>query len=113
MPRKFSGPMASMVDSPTAEHMEWRSPTQSQNSNILPVSMPNFATSDGFAETATKCLPSDFSSAPSPANSQARADNAFAIVSRVVNESEQIINRVSEGSKLRTLSTNSDPSILP
>jgi hypothetical protein len=36
------------------------------------VSIPNFATSAVFVETATKCLAIDFSSPPRPASAQAR-----------------------------------------
>ena len=53
---KFSGPMAIIVERPIAEFIEYRPPTQSQNSNIFAVSMPNLATSPAFVETATKCL---------------------------------------------------------
>ena len=55
MARKCSGPMAGMVDKPIAESIEYRPPTQSQNSNMFAVSMPNLATSAALVETATKC----------------------------------------------------------
>ena len=48
--------MAIMVESPIADDIEYRPPTQSQNSNMLAVSIPNFATSRAFVEIATKCL---------------------------------------------------------
>ena len=60
MARKFSVPMASIVERPIAESIEYRPPTQSQNSNMLAVSMPNLATSEALVETATKCLATDF-----------------------------------------------------
>ena len=47
-----------------AESMEYRPPTQSQNSNIFAVSIPNCATSDAFVETATKWLATALSSPP-------------------------------------------------
>ena len=58
--RNCSGPMAIIVERPIAESIEYRPPTQSQKPNILAVSMPNFATSSVFVETATKCLATAF-----------------------------------------------------
>ena len=49
-----------MVESPMAESIEYRPPTQSQNPNMFAVSMPNFETSAAFVETATKCLATAF-----------------------------------------------------
>src|SRR5262249_13053988 len=43
-PRNSLEPMASMVESPIAEVIEYRPPTQSQNPNMFAVSMPNFVT---------------------------------------------------------------------
>ena len=76
------------------------------------VSMPNFATSAALAETATKCLDTDFSSPPKPPTSQARAAWALVIVSSVVNVFEETMNRVSDGTRSRTASTKSLPSTL-
>ena len=42
-----------------AESIEYRPPTQSQNPNMLAVSMPNSETLAAFVETATKCLATD------------------------------------------------------
>src|ERR1700756_5177251 len=39
--------MASIVERPIAESIEYRPPTQSQKPNMLAVSMPNLDTSDG------------------------------------------------------------------
>ena len=50
---------------------------------MLAVSMPNFATSGPFVETATKCFATAASSWSAP-SSQARAAFAVVIVSRVV-----------------------------
>ncbi len=58
--------------------------------------MPNFATASAFVDTATKCLATDLASPPRPACDQARADQAFVIVSNVVKVLEQIMNSVSE-----------------
>ena len=74
MARKLSGPIAIMEDSPIAESTEYRPPTQSHVTNIFAVSMPNFATSSAFVETATKCFATDFSSLPKLACNQSRAD---------------------------------------
>ena len=72
--------------------------------------MPNFATASALVDTATKCLATDLASPPRPACDQARADQAFVIVSNVVKVSEQIMNSVSEGSRSRTASLKSLPS---
>src|SRR5216683_2387500 len=75
MARKLSGPIATMVDRPIAESIEYRPPTQSQNPNMLAVSMPNAATRSAFVETATKCLATAESS-PSRSTSHLRAQVA-------------------------------------
>src|SRR3954449_495301 len=93
-----------------AESTEERPPTQSQVTNIFEVSMPNFATASAFVDTATKCLATDLASPPRPAWDQARADQAFVIVSNAVKVLEQIMNSVSEGSRSRTASSKSLPS---
>ena len=93
--------MASMVERPIAESIEYRPPTQSQNSNMFAVSIPNFATSSALVETATKCLATAFSSPPSRASSQARAVAALVIVSSVVNVFDETMNSVSAGSRSR------------
>ncbi len=74
--------------------------------------MPNFFTSAAFVETATKCLATDFSSPPKPCSDQLRAVWAFVIVSNVVNVFEETMKRVSAGSRSRTASTKSVPSML-
>src|SRR4030095_2832753 len=89
-----------------------RPPTQSQNSNMLAVSMPNLATSEVFVETATKCRATDFSSPPKPATDHARAVWALVIVSRVVNVFDDMTNRVSDGSRSLTASAKCVPSML-
>ena len=71
--RKFSAPIASIVDRPIAESMEYRPPTQSQNSNMLRVSMPNSETFAALVETATKCLATALASPPSAWSDQSRA----------------------------------------
>ena len=81
---KRSGPMATMVDRPMAESIEYRPPTQSQKPNMFAVSMPNAATRSALVETATKCL-ATASSVPSWPTSQSRAECALVSVSRVPN----------------------------
>ncbi len=49
-----SGPMAIISDRPIAEPTEYRPPTQSQNPNMLAVSIPNADTFSAFVDTATK-----------------------------------------------------------
>src|SRR4030095_1441419 len=100
-----------MIDSPTAEPIEYRPPTQSQNSNMLPASMPKLTTSALLVETATKCFDIAASS-PIAFKHHWRAARALVNVSRVVNVFEQTMNRVSSGSTARTASVKSVPSTL-
>ena len=109
--RKFSGPIAIIVDRPIAESIEYRPPTQSQNSNMFAVSMPNLLTSSALVETATKCLAIAFSSC-NAARHQARAVRALVIVSSVVNVFDETMNSVSAGSRSRVASAKSVPSTL-
>ena len=51
-----SGPIAIIVDSPIAESIEYRPPTQSQKPNMLAVSIPKAATFSALVLTATKCF---------------------------------------------------------
>ena len=74
--------------------------------------MPNFDTSAAFVETATKCFATDFSSPPIPASDQARAVWALVMVSRVVKVFEETMKSVSAGSRSRTVSAKSVPSML-
>ena len=103
MSRKPSGPMATISESPIAESTEYRPPTQSQNSNMFSVSMPNSATFSALVETATKCLATAFG-VPSLESSQSRAVRAFVSVSSVVNVFEDTMNSVSCGSRSRVAS---------
>ena len=112
MARKLSGPMASMVERPIAEHMEYRPPTQSQKANMLAVSMPNSDTFCALVETATKCFATACLSPPNPLSSQSRALSALVMVSSVVKVLEETMNSVSAGSRSRVASTKSIPSTL-
>ena len=68
----WSGPSAIMLDSPIAESIEYRPPTQSQNPNMFAVSIPNSDTRSALVDTATKwfatasCVP-EGAPPPSPA----------------------------------------------
>ncbi len=106
-----SGPMASIVESPIAESIEYRPPTQSQKPNMLSVSMPNSATPSALVETATKCFAIALWS-PSASSVHRRAVWAFVIVSSVVKVFEETMNRVSSGSRSRVASAKSVPSTL-
>ena len=66
---------------------------------MLAVSIPNFATSFAFVETATKCFATEVSSPFNPASDHARAVCALVIVSSVVKVFEEMMNRVSAGSR--------------
>ena len=104
--------MATIVDSPIAESMEYRPPTQSQKPNMFAVSMPNSATFWAFVETATKCLATAATSPPSPSSDHSRALCALVIVSSVVKVFEDTMKSVSAGSRSRVASTKSVPSTL-
>ena len=67
---------------------------------MFAVSIPNFATSSAFVETATKCFATAASS-PSVASDHSRAVRAFVIVSSVVNVFDAMMNSVSSGSRSR------------
>ena len=108
---KLSGPIASMVDRPIADSIEYRPPTQFQKPNMLAVSMPNLLTASALVETATKCLATAASS-PSAASDQSRAEPALVIVSRVVKVLEEMMNSVSSGSRSWVFSAKSVPSTL-
>jgi hypothetical protein len=104
-------PTAIIVDSPMAESIEYRPPTQSQKPNMFMTSMPNSDTASPLVDTATKCLAIDDLSA-SAARIQSRAVAAFVIVSRVVKVLDETMNSVSAGSRSRVASAKSVPSTL-
>src|ERR1700722_5827061 len=100
-----------MVDSPIAEPIEYRPPTQSQNPNMFAVSMPNLATRSALVDTATKCL-ATASCDPSADTTQSRADVALVSVSSVPNVLEEMMNNVSSAFRSRVASTVSVESTL-
>ena len=73
---------------------------------MFSVSMPNFATSSAFVETATKCF-AIADSSPRPATIHSRAVRAFVIVSSVVKVFEEMMKSVCAGSRSRVASTKS------
>ena len=73
--------------------------------------MPNFATSAALVETATKCFATDVSSPPRPASDHSRAVRALVIVSSVVKVLDDTMKSVSAGSRSRTASAKSVPSM--
>src|SRR5947209_1025614 len=103
--------MASIVDSPIAESIEYRPPTQSQNPNMFAVSIPNADTRSALVDTATKWL-ATASAVPSADTTQSRADVALVSVSSVPNVLEEIMKSVSSGSRSRTASAKSVESTL-
>src|SRR5450755_2280798 len=109
--RNWSGPTATMVESPIAESIEYRPPTQSQKPNMLAVSMPNFETRSALVETATKCLATADSSPNSP-TTQSRAEVALVSVSSVPKVLEEMMNSVSSADRSRVASTKSVESTL-
>ncbi len=93
-----------------AESIEYRPPTQSQNPNMLAVSMPNSETFPALVETATKCFATAFGSPPRPFSAQSRAVWALVIVSSVVKVFDEMTKSVSAGSRSRVASAKSVPS---
>ena len=80
-----------------AESIEYRPPTQSQNPNMLAVSMPNADTFSALVDTATKWLATASSGTrarrpPSPAPIR-----ALVSVSSVPNVLEEMMKSVSSG----------------
>ena len=100
-----------MVDSPIAESIEYRPPTQSQNPNMFAVSIPNALTRSAFVETATKWL-ATASAEPSADTTQSRAELALARVSSVPNVLDEMMNSVSSAARSRTASAKSVESTL-
>mmetsp|Transcript_2150 Transcript_2150/g.8272 ORF Transcript_2150/g.8272 Transcript_2150/m.8272 type:complete len:263 (+) Transcript_2150:880-1668(+) len=82
---------------PTAEHTEYRPPTQSQNANALSGSMPNSDTSFKFVLTATMCFAT--ASFPRLAIIHCLTVRAFNMVSAVVKVLETTTTSVVSGSK--------------
>ena len=76
---------------------------------MFAVSMPNSVTSLALVETATKCFATALSS-PRALSVQSRAVCALVIVSSVVNVFDEMMNRVSAGSRSRVASAKSVPS---
>jgi hypothetical protein len=73
--------------------------------------MPNSCTFSALVDTATKCL-ATASSFPSAATTQSRAEWALVSVSSVVKVLDEMMNRVSAGSRSRVASTKSVESTL-
>ncbi|CNG96815.1 Uncharacterised protein [Mycobacterium tuberculosis] len=107
---KASRPMAAISDSPIAESTEYRPPTQSQNPNMLAVSMPKSSTRRLLVETATKCLAT--AASPSTSVSQRRAAVALVSVSSVENVLDATMKSVVAGSKSANLAIRSAGSTL-
>ncbi len=107
----WSGPSAIMLDSPMAESIEYRPPTQSQNPNMFAVSIPNSETRSALVDTATKWF-ATASGDPRADTTQSRADLALVRVSSVPNVLEEMMKRVSSALRSRTASAKSVESTL-
>ena len=107
---KASGPMEIISASPTAEASENRPPTHSGTEKIISASIPHRSARFGSPVTATKWRSAK--AGPTPLAIQARASEAAARVSAVVNDLEDTITRVEAGSRPRRASTRSAPSRL-
>src|SRR6185437_1894631 len=106
-----SGPSAIMLESPMAESIEYRPPTQSQKPNMFAVSIPNAATFSALVDTATKWF-ATASSDPSADTTQSRADVALVSVSSVPNVLDEMMKSVSSAARSRTASAKSVESTL-
>ena len=100
---KVLKPNCKAIGRPTADHTEYRPPTQSQKGKILDSSIPNCLAAEIFAVTANK----EFAICPlvqSLSLSQLTTTLAFMVVSKVVNDFETMMTRVLLGwarSKIR------------
>src|SRR5713101_1149809 len=102
--------MAMAIDRPIADQREYRPPTQSQNSNILCVSMPKLLTSLVLVDRATKCL-ATWASCLACARNQSLAVWALVSVSWVVKVLEATMNSVVSGFRRLVVSAIWVPSI--
>src|SRR5690606_10880974 len=93
---KLSYPTAKAMESPIADQSEYLPPTQSQNSNILRVSIPKSETPFSLVLSAAKCLATSSCEAPWLRN-HCLAECALAMVSCVVNVFEAIKKSVVSG----------------
>ncbi len=107
---KASHPRAMAQESPTADQMEKRPPTQSQKANTRSGATPKASALSGAAETAAKWARAP--SSPSAARNQARAASALARVSRVVKVFDTATTRVVAGSRPASAATISAGSTL-
>mmetsp|Transcript_49054 Transcript_49054/g.59383 ORF Transcript_49054/g.59383 Transcript_49054/m.59383 type:complete len:272 (+) Transcript_49054:811-1626(+) len=82
---QFSKPMESAIGVPMADQREYRPPTQSQNPNMLFVSIPNSLTPLALVLRAAKCFAMDDSSLSKLFKTHCLALLALVIVSCVVN----------------------------
>ena len=80
-----SKPILKAIGVPIALHKLYRPPTQSQNPNMLVVSIPKADTAAAFVDNAAKCLAMHVGSLLYLDNNHALAVPAFVIVSCVVN----------------------------
>mmetsp|Transcript_9781 Transcript_9781/g.20303 ORF Transcript_9781/g.20303 Transcript_9781/m.20303 type:complete len:236 (-) Transcript_9781:235-942(-) len=95
---QLSNPIDRAIGVPMALQSEYRPPTQSQNPNMLVVSIPNLETPAAFVERAAKCFATEDSSPSNALRMKALAVPALVIVSWVVKVFEAIKNRVVSGS---------------
>mmetsp|Transcript_24913 Transcript_24913/g.53072 ORF Transcript_24913/g.53072 Transcript_24913/m.53072 type:complete len:249 (+) Transcript_24913:870-1616(+) len=109
---QLSKPIDKAIGVPMALHKEYRPPTQSQNPNMLSVSIPNFETPAPFVERAAKCLATEDSSPSKAFKTKALALPALVMVSCVVNVFEAIKKRVVSGSTHFRISLMCVPSML-
>src|SRR5919197_5246883 len=90
--------METAMDRPIADQQEYRPQTQSQNSNILCVSMPKLLTSLALVDRATRCL-ATWASCLACVRNQSLAVWALVSVSWVVKVLEATMKSVVSGFK--------------
>lgn len=83
---KLSKPMYSDMDKPIADQSEYRPPTQSQNSNIFALSIPNSVTLVSLVDKATKCFATVLNYNNNDNNIQKKTQNHSALANtRIIN----------------------------
>ena len=107
-----SGPSATIVDRPMAESIEYRPPTQSQNPNMLAVSIPNSDTRSAFGGNGHEVLGDRPTCRLAELSTQSRAEVALVRVSSVPKVFDDTMNRVSSADRSLVASTKSVESTL-
>mmetsp|Transcript_56760 Transcript_56760/g.138099 ORF Transcript_56760/g.138099 Transcript_56760/m.138099 type:complete len:254 (+) Transcript_56760:3374-4135(+) len=107
---QLSNPIDNAIGVPIADHNEYRPPTQSQNPNMLFVSIPKSDTAGPFVDNAAKCFAIDDLSPANASKTHFLAVPALVMVSCVVNVLDAIKKSVVSGSHFLRISATCVPS---